>query len=192
MRVTVIARFKNDNFRQARIAAGFRYQKDLERETGIPQSTISTYENFCGYPKQLDIIILLEEALKCNIEDVFPKEYKDAVDKKYGRPIEKTFDILALPDHNQFMLPDPAEIYDIEETREKLEKGLEVALKTLTNRESKVLKMRFGVGDRGHEHTLEEVANKFCVTRERIRQIEAKALRKLKHPSRGKSLKDFI
>ena len=53
------------------------------------------------------------------------------------------------------------------------------------------MKMRFGVGD-GSEHTLEEVGQNFAVTRERIRQIEAKALRKLRHPSRCKKLKTFI
>jgi RNA polymerase primary sigma factor len=63
-------------------------------------------------------------------------------------------------------------------------------LKTLTPREEKVLKMRFGVGG-GSEHTLEEVGQSFTVTRERIRQIESKALRKLRHPSRSKSLRVF-
>jgi len=64
-------------------------------------------------------------------------------------------------------------------------------LKTLTPREEKVLKMRFGVGG-GSEHTLEEVGQNFTVTRERIRQIESKALRKLRHPSRSKMLRVFI
>src|SRR5712692_8145030 len=64
-------------------------------------------------------------------------------------------------------------------------------LKSLTPREEKVLKMRFGVGD-GSEHTLEEVGRSFNVTRERIRQIESKALRKLRHPSRAKKLKPFL
>ena len=64
-------------------------------------------------------------------------------------------------------------------------------LKTLTPREEKVLKMRFGVND-GSEHTLEEVGQSFAVTRERIRQIESKALRKLRHPSRSRLLKAFL
>ncbi len=64
-------------------------------------------------------------------------------------------------------------------------------LKTLTPREERVIKMRFGVGE-GSEHTLEEVGQSFAVTRERIRQIEAKALRKLRHPSRSKRLKPFL
>lgn len=64
-------------------------------------------------------------------------------------------------------------------------------LKTLTPREEQVLRLRFGLND-GHEHTLEEVGKAFNVTRERIRQIESKALRKLKHPSRSKKLKIFL
>jgi len=63
-------------------------------------------------------------------------------------------------------------------------------LKNLTDRERKVLTLRFGLED-GHQRTLEEVGQEFGVTRERIRQIEAKALRKLRHPSRGKALKDY-
>ena len=72
-----------------------------------------------------------------------------------------------------------------------LREQLEEVLKTLTPREEEVLRMRFGLID-GKPHTLEEVGKKFDVTRERIRQIEAKALRKLRHPSRSKKLRDFL
>ena len=72
-----------------------------------------------------------------------------------------------------------------------LKEQTEALLKTLTPREEKVIKMRFGLGD-GSEHTLEEVGQNFAVTRERIRQIEAKALRKLRHPSRSRKLKAFL
>lgn len=72
-----------------------------------------------------------------------------------------------------------------------LKEQLMDVLKTLTPREEKVLKLRFGIED-GRTRTLEEVGREFNVTRERIRQIEAKALRKLRHPSRSKRLKDFI
>ena len=64
-------------------------------------------------------------------------------------------------------------------------------LNTLTYRERRVLSLRFGLED-GRARTLEEVGREFNVTRERIRQIEAKALRKLRHPSRSKKLKDFL
>ena len=72
-----------------------------------------------------------------------------------------------------------------------LKDQLEEVLSTLTDREQKVLKLRFGLED-GRARTLEEVGREFDVTRERIRQIEAKALRKLRHPSRSKKLKDYL
>jgi RNA polymerase primary sigma factor len=64
-------------------------------------------------------------------------------------------------------------------------------LEELTEREKEVLRLRFGLED-GHPYTLEEVGRRFGVTRERIRQIEAKALRKLRHPSRSKKLRDYL
>ncbi len=72
-----------------------------------------------------------------------------------------------------------------------LKEQLNEVLNTLTDREAKVLKLRFGLED-GKSRTLEEVGQRFDVTRERIRQIEAKALRKLRHPSRSKKVKDFL
>lgn len=68
---------------------------------------------------------------------------------------------------------------------------LETVLKTLTEREETVLRLRYGIGD-GYQRTLEEVGNRFGVTRERVRQIETKALRKLRHPIRSKKLRDFV
>lgn len=83
--------------------------------------------------------------------------------------------------------PTPADAASFTFLREQLEEVLE----TLTMREKKVLELRFGLDD-GRSRTLEEVGQHFGVTRERIRQIEAKALRKLRHPSRSKRLKDFL
>jgi RNA polymerase primary sigma factor len=68
---------------------------------------------------------------------------------------------------------------------------VERALATLSPKEKEILRLRFGIGEEG-EHTLEEVGKRFAVTRERIRQIEAKALRKLRHPLRGRNLKAFV
>ncbi len=76
-------------------------------------------------------------------------------------------------------------------TNEMLKDEISEVLYTLTEREEQVLRLRFGLDD-GHQRTLEEVGQIFNVTRERIRQIEAKALRKLRHPSRSRKLKDFL
>ena len=75
--------------------------------------------------------------------------------------------------------------------RELLKEQIEQVLSTLSDREKRVLEERFGLKD-GRPKTLEEVGKMFAVTRERIRQIEAKALRKLRHPSRGNKLKDYL
>ena len=72
-----------------------------------------------------------------------------------------------------------------------LKEQLGEVLNTLTDREQKVLRLRFGMND-GRARTLEEVGKEFDVTRERIRQIEAKALRKLRHPSRSRKLRDYL
>jgi RNA polymerase primary sigma factor len=85
----------------------------------------------------------------------------------------------------KFMLPSDAAIsLNLAEQTRKV-------LATLTPREEKVLRMRFGIGEKA-DHTLEEVGQDFAVTRERIRQIEAKALRKLRHPTRSRKLKSFL
>jgi RNA polymerase primary sigma factor len=85
----------------------------------------------------------------------------------------------------KFMLPSDAAVsFNLAEQTRKV-------LATLTPREEKVLRMRFGIGEKA-DHTLEEVGKDFTVTRERIRQIEAKALRKLRHPTRSRKLKSFI
>jgi len=85
----------------------------------------------------------------------------------------------------KFMLPSEAAVnMNLAEQTRKV-------LATLTPREEKVLRMRFGIGEKA-DHTLEEVGQDFAVTRERIRQIEAKALRKLRHPTRSRKLKNFI
>ena len=84
-------------------------------------------------------------------------------------------------------VPVPAEAAAFTLLREQLDE----VLGTLTDREQKVLKLLFGLED-GRARTLEEVGKEFKVTRERIRQIEAKALRKLRHPSRSRKLKDYL
>jgi RNA polymerase primary sigma factor len=75
--------------------------------------------------------------------------------------------------------------------REMLREQVRRALESLSDREREVLELRFGLSD-GKEHTLEEVSRYFNVTRERVRQIEAKALRKMRHPARSRDLRDYL
>ena len=87
---------------------------------------------------------------------------------------------------------DPALVSPVEAaTSEGLREAMREILSSLTAREAKVLRMRFGI-DMNTDHTLEEVGKQFDVTRERIRQIEAKALRKLRHPSRSEVMRSFL
>jgi RNA polymerase primary sigma factor len=81
----------------------------------------------------------------------------------------------------------PSEVASLQLLREQVEDALD----SLSGRERRVLQLRFGLDD-GRQRTLEEVGREFGVTRERIRQIEAKALRKLRHPSRSKKLRDYL
>ena len=90
-------------------------------------------------------------------------------------------------------IEDKAVVSPIEQVvQQRLKETVNTVLGTLSEREEKVLRMRFGVGDEANEHTLEEVGSEFAVTRERIRQIESKALRKIRHPRYSKTLKAFL
>ena len=74
---------------------------------------------------------------------------------------------------------------------QSLKTNIDIILSTLKERERKVIELRFGMGDCSEPKTLEEIGNIFGLTRERIRQIESKAIKKLRHPSRSKSIKDY-
>jgi RNA polymerase primary sigma factor len=93
--------------------------------------------------------------------------------------------------HLSDFIPSNALAPDEQATRELLKAHLDEVLDTLSPREKRVLQLRFGLDD-GKQRTLEEVGREFGVTRERIRQIEAKAIRKLKHPTRAKKLRDYL
>ena len=106
-----------------------------------------------------------------------------SLDKQVGEDEDTNYGEF-IADENA-MMPDEAVI------RAKLGEQVSWALSSLTPREDRVIRMRFGIGTQT-DHTLEEVGKQFNVTRERIRQIEAKALRKLRHPSRRHKLEGFL
>ncbi len=167
---------------------------DQARTIRIPVHMVETINKVIRVSRQL-----LQELG----HDPSPEE----VAAEMSMPVEKIRDILKIAQepvsletpigeeedsHLGDFIPDedasePAEAASFTFLREQLEQ----VLSTLTPREEKVLRLRFGIED-GRTRTLEEVGKEFNVTRERIRQIEAKALRKLRHPSRSKKLKDFL
>ena len=167
---------------------------DQARTIRIPVHMVETINKVMRVSRQL-----LQELG----HDPSPEE----IAEEMGIPVEKVRDILKIAQepisletpigeeedsHLGDFIPDedasePAEAASYTLLKEQLQE----VLSTLTPREEKVLKLRFGLED-GRTRTLEEVGREFNVTRERIRQIEAKALRKLRHPSRSKRLKDFL
>ena len=167
---------------------------DQARTIRIPVHMVETINKVMRISRQL-----LQELG----HDPSPEEIADDM----GMPVEKVREILKIAQepvsletpigeeedsHLGDFIPDedasePAEAASFTLLKEQLSE----VLSTLTPREEKVLRLRFGIED-GRTRTLEEVGKEFNVTRERIRQIEAKALRKLRHPSRSKKLKDFL
>ena len=135
-----------------------------------------------------------------SVESPITKSFFDFLDNKISTPtslyiLGDLFEVWIGDDDDSFLgdfiedknavIPEDAVMQlNLRETTTKI-------LSTLTPREERVLRMRFGIG-MSSDHTLEEVGQQFSVTRERIRQIEAKALRKLKHPIRSKKLKSFM
>ena len=121
---------------------------------------------------------------------LFGNVYTDDINTMYAKT--SSFALAATPVYTSFIfmddsgnaLPDSATSWSLREATQQILEGL-------TAREAKVLRMRFGI-DMNTDHTLEEVGKQFDVTRERIRQIEAKALRKLRHPSRSETLRSFL
>jgi RNA polymerase primary sigma factor len=166
---------------------------DQARTIRIPVHMIETINKFIRVSRQL-------------VQEIGREPTNEEIAKKMDLPVSKISKIIKIAQQpisletpigeeedsrlgdfiEDKVMPSPPDAVIHINLRQKIEE----ALKSLTDREAKILKKRFGLGDE-HEHTLEEVGQQFKVTRERIRQIEAKALRKLKHPSRSKKLKSF-
>lgn len=167
---------------------------DQARTIRVPVHMVETINKMARIQRQL--------TLELNRE---PSE--EEVAKKMGISVEKVREVIKISQdpvsletpigeeedsHLGDFVPDASSMTPEEyATNEILKEEIKAVLETLQEREQEVLELRFGLID-GTSHTLEEVGKKFNVTRERIRQIEAKALRKLRHPSRAKKLKDFL
>ena len=128
-------------------------------------------------PKHSEYVV--DEKKKCEVMTEFYKQIKDGDQQAIYEA------------HLQYMVDHGYLTPEEKADRQLLKEQVRGVLSVLSDREREVLEMRFGLKD-GQDHTLEEVGKHFGVTRERIRQIEAKALRKLRHPTRSRQLRDYL
>jgi RNA polymerase primary sigma factor len=177
-----------------------RRQRDLVQKLGhepTVEELVLELDDFLSAEEAGSIKTALEEERK--VDPVLNRKWKQAASKVRNiLRISKDPMSLETPvgHEDSTELGDFIEDESVEEpvaaaSKELLREQIGQVLDFLTEREREVLEMRFGLND-GKDHTLEEVGKRFGVTRERIRQIEAKALRKLRHPSRSKSLRDYL
>lgn len=187
---------RNARLREARMEKGFT-QKDLSDITGISAHRIQQIENLWLIPRR-EVMEEISSALERPVDFLFPPELLEAIEEGvfHERKVQlEARRIISLTEAKRLGYPRLL-ASGIEETERKAELSLlkdqlKEVITTLTPREQNVITLRFGLDGSG-TRTLDEVAYEFSVTCERIRQIEAKALRKLRHPARSKNLKDFL
>lgn len=167
---------------------------DQARTIRIPVHMVETINRLIRTQRQL----VQELGREPSVEEIaarmdLPPERVSEIQKIAQEPVSLETPIGEEEDSHlgDFIQDDQVAVPADQATFTLLREQLMEALETLTEREQKVLRLRFGLDD-GRPRTLEEVGKVFCVTRERIRQIEAKALRKLRHPTRSKKLKDYL
>ena len=192
-------KIRNNYLLKAMRGAGCQTAIDLSRLTGVSSTAIYGLLNIKTIPYRKNMFghitgikeCVVQIALALNVlpEDLFPPQHLHI--PLLHNVVESE---LSLPEIQHFLMGnylDPETEAIENEHKNLLELAVNEALSILTPREEKVLRMRFGIGEKA-DHTLEEVSQDFTVTQERIRQIEAKALRKLRHPSRRKQLKELL
>ena len=167
---------------------------DQARTIRIPVHMVETINKFVRVQRQL-------------LQELGREPYPEEIAKELDMPVDRVREILKISQEpvsletpigeeedshlGDFIQDDNVPVPAEAAAQTLLKEQLDEVLDTLTEREQKVLRLRFGMND-GRARTLEEVGKEFDVTRERIRQIEAKALRKLRHPSRSRKLRDYL
>ena len=182
----------NNEVRSRRLERGLS-QIALAIKCGLGKARISQIETFRKYPSE-EQAKRISEALNSTIEELFPRWIEELKDKRTSIVTSQLVTERLLEHPELKMLPSGTD--DIEQVVDEIDtelmnRELNKVLDTLNPREQKVLELRFGLKD-GRPRTLEEVGKEFGVTRERIRQIEAKALRKLRHPARAGKLESYV
>ncbi len=192
VRVAFVGRLKNASLSEF-LARKKWSQTQLARELGIALTTLNRWVLLKEAPKNEAILHKLEELLGELREDIFPEffqsnEWKEAQKHASGEhSVIREIPVQVLLRSGRLALPSPEVEYDEKELRELMKE----VLNTLSPKEKRVLKLRMGLGDE-EEHTRREVAVLFGISQTRIEQIEAQALRKLRHQGRSEQLRPFL
>lgn len=173
-------RFSNKNLQNAIQKKGLTY-KDIKEKTGLHLQIISKIVNFKQKPtekQKVEFAVLL----KVPIDEIFPEKYDELFDRISPLPVkaETTIKMMSLDSPEVLKLQAPDNYFRNAEYKLEFATRLKGVMKHLTPREKAILEMRFGFMD-GVAHTLDETAKEFSVTVERVRQIQAKALEKIRH-----------
>ncbi len=184
--------YENYPLKEARLKQGYT-QEQLGRMVGIHTTAITAYEKLRAMPSQ-EIAEKLAEILHRDVNELFPEKLRDYMKQiRKGRKKDKS----ETPQHSiplspdlESSLEDPSPFTNLEVilgiSEEELRKKRDDILQGLSYREREIIKLRYGLGD-GYSYTLEEVGHIFKVTRERIRQVEAKAIRKLQQRTEARN-----
>lgn len=183
-------RLRNDKMIAARERLGLS-QKQVAELAGVHVCIIGSLESlrFADvFGNSAQKASRVAGVLELEPEDVMPaelvgKSIQTEHVRRFSAPVASL-----LPEYNRFNLPSPSDAA----AEGELSDSVDRVLRTLTNREREILKVRFGFGLDGETMSLEAIAKTFGITRERVRQIEAKAIRKLQHPARAKLLESFL
>jgi RNA polymerase sigma factor (sigma-70 family) len=187
---------KNNLILKAIAAAGYKNVNEFAKFNDLNANSITSLIRFSQsvYLKNGEIskaAQTLLDALDLMLEDLWtPEQLNLKIDKNYvERELEQSE--LNMLTHEMKFLPSAESEFESKEFKKFINSLLNDSIITLTEKEQKVLKMRFGL-DGNEEHTLESISQKMSVTRERIRQIESKALRKMRHPSKSNKILDAM
>lgn len=170
-------RYFNGTLKKKRLERGL-YQKDVANAVGCTDGLVSQWETLHSYPDK-KYHQKLEQLFDCSIEELFPEflqmfKHRKLKSEEYGQ-----LSIAELEASSEMELLNSGETIEEQLDRETIKTTLEAAIDELHPREQKIIKLRFGLGEE-RPRTLEDVAKEFCTTRGRIREIEERALKKLK------------
>ncbi len=160
-------------------------QSDFARALGLQQSIVGLWFNMQDYPRSPETMEKVCRLIGKAPEEIFPKFLSDpkflGMKKKWTLYREVDLEFLPFNEVPELEYTPDMDSFDVKDKIAKV-------LKTLSPKEEKVIRMRFGLTDEETEHTLEEIAKKLIISRERVRQIEQEAIRKLQHSSRSRIL----